>query len=603
MGRIPEETVAEVLAATDIVDLIGSYFPLRRMGSVFKCNCPFHNEKTPSFTVDPSRQTYKCFGCGEFGSAVGFVMNYENLPFPDAVKKLALRANISILEEAYDPEADRRRRKIARLKELNNFTARYFHRLLLRSPDAQHARDYLKSRGFSKETAQRWLIGWAPRRSESFLQALKQQGFTGNEFKNAGLGNLRDPKRPAAGLYSKFYDQLMFPIPNDYGDIVGFSGRVLRPDDKRGKYINSPETPVFNKSKLLFGLDKARKAIGKAGFALICEGQVDAIVLSEAGFENTVAPLGTAFTPEHARLLKRYTDHVTLCYDGDSAGLKAADKAFAQLATAGLPVRMILLPAGDDPDTFLKAHGPDAFRDLLENARDFFDAKLDRELQEIDLSSATQRAGITGDLADLVSKISDNLLRDATIQTLATRLRIGDSEFREAVAVARNKPTYDRQEQAPVTPKLQPTALDWNIACLCHLALRSPSAADYLCEQLEALYDSLQTTPGGSLLRTILARRPESDSPAVIHAFLSTLPEPDQLALEQTDSGSLPGDPQKAAEEACTFLLSSHFQRQEATVRSEMNQPGLSGERILQLMQDLKQAQEFLKHLDQRFIS
>jgi len=566
VGRIPEETVAEVLEATDIVDLIGSYFPLKRAGSVFKCLCPFHHEKTPSFNIDPTWQNFRCFGCGESGNAIGFVMKYENLPFVEAVLKLAQRANISIIEEAYDPEADQRRRKISRLKEINNYTARFFHHQLLKSPDAQHARDYMKSRGFDQETAKKWLIGWAPKQSQNFLTALKEKEFNGREIINSGLGGMRDANNARAGLWVKFYDQLTFPIHNDYGDVVGFSARVLRADDKRGKYINTNDTALFNKSALLFALDKARKPMGKEKFALICEGQVDAIVLHEAGFENTVAPLGTAFTEQHARLLKRYTDHVTLCYDGDAAGLTAADKAFTQLTAIGFPVKLMHLPEGHDPDTFLKEFGVEKFQELLTGAQDFFEAKLDKELPHINLNAPTERAGILQRLAKLVSVMSDDLLRDATIQTLAIRMRLGADDLRQIVIQERNKPTYPNQNSAEkdAVERVEPTQLDPSIAYLCHLALKSSAAADELSEQLETI--------------------------------------PDQLALEQSYLPELPSDPQKAASETITLLLSTYFQKKESALRSQLADPNLPQAQLIPLLEDVKKLQEFLKNLDSRFI-
>jgi len=604
VGRIPEETVAEVLEATDIVDLIGSYFPLKRAGSAFKCNCPFHNEKTPSFTINPAWQNYKCFGCGESGNAIGFLMNYENLPFVDAVKRLAEKAGIQIIEEAFDPEADKRRRKISRLKEINNHAARFFHKLLLKSPDADHARSYLKSRGFSKETAEKWLIGWAPKNSHIFLNDLKEKGFNGREFKNAGLGALRDADNPRSGLYSKFYDQLTFPIHNDVGDVVGFSARILRADEKRGKYINTNDTILFNKSKLLFALDKARRPMGKEKFALICEGQVDAIVLHEAGFENTVAPLGTAFTEQHARMLKRYTDSITLCYDGDAAGLKAADKAFAHLTAIGLPVKLVNLPAGHDPDTYLKEFGVEKFRELLDSARDFFDAKLDQQLPTIDLTSASQRTALLQALAELVSKMTDKLLQDATIQNLATRLRLGADEFRQAVAAKKNAPDFENRgpKEAPLTPRATPSPIDPSVAYLCHLALKSSAAAEELCEQLEALDQPLNETPGGRLLRTILARSSENNSPGAIQAFMTTLTEGDQLALEKAFTHELPEDGRKAATETITLLLSTHFQKKEASLRAQLAAPNLPADQMIALLEEIKELQEFLKNLDSRFI-
>lgn len=603
MGRIPEETVKQILDATDIVDLIGSYFPLQRAGSNFKCVCPFHAEKSASFNINPVGQYYHCFGCSESGSAVSFLMNYENLPFVDAIKKLAQRAGINIVEEAFDPESDKRRRRISRIKELNNKTARYYHQLLMKSPDAGHARDYLKSRGFSKETAEKWLIGWAPRNSAKYFQLVREQGFKGREIFNAGLGGLKNADHPGSGLYAKFYDQLTFPISNDYGDVVGFSARVLRTDDKRGKYINTPDSVLFNKSKLLFALDKARRAMGKEKFALICEGQVDAIVLHESGFENTVAPLGTAFTEEHARMLKRYTDRIVLCYDGDAAGLNAADKAFKHLTATGLPVKLMHLPTGDDPDTFIKAHGPEKFRELMEKAKDFLDAKLDKELPTVNLTSASERAALMKKLAELVAVMSDDLVRDASIQNLAIRLRLGVDEFRKAVSTERKNPGYNKhaKKDEPGKARVEATILDRSVGYLCHLAMNSGDAAEYLCEQLESLYECLEAFAGSHLLTTILARRPDPGSAAAKQAFLMTLPEPDQMALTQTLAEGIPADPVSSAADTVALILANYYQGQERALRSKLNDTSLSSEEIFESLEEAKRLQLILKQLDQRF--
>ncbi|MCX8238944.1 MAG: DNA primase [Akkermansiaceae bacterium] len=604
VGRIPPETIEQILASTDIVDLIGSYFPLKRSGSGFKINCPFHGEKTPSFNINPARQFYKCFGCDASGNALSFIMEYENLPFIDAVKKLADRAGITIIEEAHDPESDRKRRKISRIKELNNKAARFFHEQLLRSPDAEHARSYLKSRGFSKETTQKWLIGWAPRNSNLFLQIAREEGFTGREILQAGLGGLRNKEDSRSGLWVKFYDQLTFPINNDYGDVVGFSARILRADDKRGKYINTSDTPLFNKSKLLFALDKARRSMGKEKFALICEGQVDAIVLHECGFENTIAPLGTAFTEEHARMINRYTDRVVLCYDGDNAGLAAADKAFKQLTATGLPVKLMHLPDGDDPDTFIKTHGPEKFRTLLESAKDYFDAKLEKELPSINLSSAGERTKLLKDLGESVMVMSDDLLRDATIQNLAIRMRVGVDDFRQVVANAKKEKSRFRDNpRAADDTKIvvTPAPIDHVVAYLCHLALNSEAAAEYLIEQLESLNECLEEALGGHILLDILSKRPNPENTASRQAYLMTIPSEDRLALEKTFTDSVPDDPVASASDTVAMLSARFYQTKEKALRSLLNDPNLSSAEILTAFEEVKRLQSILKDLDQRF--
>ncbi|MCH1499294.1 MAG: DNA primase [Akkermansiaceae bacterium] len=600
---IPRETIERILEATDIVDLIGGYFPLKRSGSDFKINCPFHGEKTPSFNINPARQRYKCFGCDASGSALNFLMEYENLPFVDAVRKLADRAGIQIIEEASDPESDRKRRKISRLKELNNKSARFFHEQLLKSPDAAHAREYLKSRGFGKETAQKWLIGWAPRNSNLFLQMARENSFNGREILQAGLGGLKDKNNPRSGLWVKFYDQITFPIHNDVDDVVGFSARILREDDKRGKYINTNETPLFNKSKLLFALNKARRPMGKEKFALLCEGQVDAIVLHESGFENTIAPLGTAFTEQHARMIKRYTDRVVLCYDGDNAGLAAADKTFKQLTAQGLPVRLMHLPDGDDPDTFVKKYGAEAFQKLLGSAKEYFDAKLDKELKGIDLSSAAEKTKLLQELAKSVCVMDDDLLRDATIQNLAIRLRLGVEDFRQTVAAAKadQKRLRPREDQEEKADKVEPTAIDHFIIYLCHLALNSEAAAEYLSEQLETLQECLGETLGNHVLIDILEKRPNPESEAAKQAYLMTIPKGDRIALENGFSDTIPEDPVSSACDTIAMLSARFYQIKEKALRTRLNDPGLTQEEILDAFEEAKRLQSILKELDQRF--
>ena len=603
MGMIPRETIEHILEATDIVDLIGGYFPLKRSGSDFKINCPFHGEKTPSFNINPARQRYKCFGCDASGTALNFLMEYENLPFVDAVRKLADRAGIPIIEEATDPESDRKRRKISRLKELNNKSARFFHEQLLKNPDANHAREYLKKRGFSKETAEKWLIGWAPRNSNLFLQMARENGFSGREILQAGLGGLKDRENPRSGLWVKFYDQLTFPIHNDVDDVAGFSARILREDDKRGKYINTNETPLFNKSKLLFALNKARRPMGKEKFALLCEGQVDAIVLHESGFENTIAPLGTAFTEDHARMIKRYTDRVVLCYDGDNAGLAAADKTFKQLTAQGLPVRLMHLPDGDDPDTFIKKNGAEAFCKLLESAKEYFDAKLDKELKNINLASPADKTNLLQELAKSVCVMDDDLLRDATIQNLAIRLRLGVEEFRQTVASAKAdlKRFKPREAEEGRADKVETTTIDRFIIYLCHLALNSEAAGDYLREQLESLQECLIETLGNQVLLDILAKKPNPESEASKQAYLMTIPKSDRIALENGFSDAIPEDPVSSASDTVAMLSARFYQVKEKALRTRLNDPGLTSDQILEAFEEVKRLQSILKELDQRF--
>ncbi len=613
MGRIPEETIEQVLAATDIVDLVGSYLPLKRAGSNFKANCPFHNEKTPSFMVNPARQSYHCFGCGEGGNAISFVISYENLPFPDAIKKLANRAGVVVQEDAYDPEADKRRRRKSRLLELHNQAARFMHQVMMESPDAQHARDYLKSRGYGKGMAERWVVGWMPENPSTFLNWAREQGFTGRELCESGLAALKNENNARSGIYVRFRDRLMFPIHNDYGDIIAFSGRQLREDPNSGKYINSPETQLFKKSKVFFALDKARRHMTKDKYALLCEGQIDVIACHESGIGSAIATLGTACTPDHARLLKRYTSDVVICFDADAAGFKAADKAFSILAPEGMHIRMVIMPQGDDPDSMIKREGEDAFKTLVNNSREYFIVKLEHEASTRDLSSVRERTALAKELANLIAYVGDKLSKDGLINQVATRLGIGAEEMRGSVVEAeklRARGKFFEQRQASkdsnadtaMTPKAQATPMNGSIAYLCHLALTSQDAQGWLGEQLETIVEPLSSLSGGSILRDILAKLPDPNSAAAIQTYLTSLKPDDQQALRNAMTRDTPESPVRAAEETTAMLVSTHFQNKEAAVRARLRQPDLGPEQMVALMNEAKELQDILKNLQQRFI-
>ena len=608
MAQIPKETIEHVLAATDIADLIGSYIPLKRAGGNFKALCPFHNEKTPSFTINTARQSFLCFGCKKGGDAIAFVREYENLPFMEAVRKLAARAGIPVIEEEYDPKAEANRRSRGRLLDLHREATAFFHELLLHHPDAKHARAYLKSRGYGREMAERWAVGWMPENPRSFLDWAKSKGFTGRELVASGLAAQRDEDNPRSGLYVRFRDRLMFPIRNEIGDVIAFSGRQLREDPNSGKYINSPETALFRKSNVLFALDRAKKPVLSEGAALLCEGQIDVIACHEHGIRHAMAPLGTAFTNQHAKLLKRYTKTIILCFDADNAGFTAAERAFRELAPEGFAVQVVEMPPKDDPDSFLKSHGPDAFRTLLGQAREFFDFKLDRAVAAGALRSAESRSHLANDCAALLATLPDPVTRDTLINHVATRLQIGPTELREGTRIALRRKTTRRQEtpdrNTPVTPPAEPTTLDNTVAYLCHLALESALVQNWLGEQLESLHEAAQFLPGIPLLETILREHPDPDSPASINAFLSTLPEPDRLALtsDSTFSQAPSDDPRRDAEECLARLAAKSLLRRDQRVKAELATQGLASDRLLELLEESKEIATLLKGIDQRFL-
>ncbi len=356
MGTIPSETIEQIAAANDIVEVIGSYFPLKRAGANYKALCPFHQEKTPSFTVSPGRQTFHCFGCGVGGSVFRFVMDYEHVDFPSAVRKLAARVGITVVETSRGGAAEEDQQREARrlLLKLHAEAAEWFHNNLMKAQFAAPARDYLEQRGIHGQIIKNWQLGFAPDRWDALLKWALDRGYTRPQLLQSGLVKSRDESDTRSEIYDRFRGRIMFPIHNDVGEVIAFSGRLLKDEEGAAKYLNSPETPLFRKGNVLFGLHKSKRALIEANSAIVCEGQIDLISLFEAGITNVVAPQGTAFTENQARILKRFVDEVVLCFDADAAGKKAAERSLDALLSAGLNMRVIQLPAGEDPDSLVR---------------------------------------------------------------------------------------------------------------------------------------------------------------------------------------------------------------------------------------------------------
>src|SRR5881397_2757599 len=358
---IPSETIEQIAAANDIVEMIGSYFPLKRAGTNFKALCPFHQEKTPSFTVSPSRQTFHCFGCGTGGSVFRFVMDDEHTDFPSAVRKLAARAGITVVEKSRGRAADdeeRQRELRQRLLKLHAEAAQWFYENLIKREIGEPARKYLKQRGITLEIANRWQLGYAPEEWDAFGSWARARGYDVRDLIASGLVKVKDDSDStgsqrsvsaqaaahATASYDRFRGRIMFPICNDVGEVIAFSGRLLQNEEGAAKYLNSPETALFRKGSVLFGLDKSKRALIEADCAVVCEGQLDLISLFESGITNVVAPQGTAFTEGQARILKRFVNEVVLCFDADAAGQKAAERSLEPLLENNLVVRVAEMP-------------------------------------------------------------------------------------------------------------------------------------------------------------------------------------------------------------------------------------------------------------------
>lgn len=438
---IPPETIEQVAAANDIVEVIGMSLPLKRAGANFVALCPFHREKSPSFNVSPSRQHFHCFGCGVGGTVFKYVMMHENIEFPAAVRRLAERAGITIIEEHFGRPEERGAGELRRrLLAIHGEAAGWFHRNLMKSPAAEHARSYLKSRGLNGEVAARWQIGYAPDSYEACLSWSNERGYRKEEIIKSGLVKLKDEPDPSveitdvflrrARAYDRFRDRLMFPICNESGEVIAFSGRVLTAEAKGAKYVNSPETPLFTKGKVLFGLHMAKPALLESGFAIVCEGQIDLITAFEAGIKNVTAPQGTAFTDQQARLLKRHVEEVVLCFDSDVAGQKAAERSLPALLEANVTVRVATMPTGEDPDSLIRTRGAEAFAQRIGAAQDFFDFQIERLGAEFDLNTPRGKAQFSRRIAESVSLLTDPVLREAVVGKVSARIGLSAQDFR-----------------------------------------------------------------------------------------------------------------------------------------------------------------------------
>ena len=441
MAGFSQATLERIRAASDIVDVIGSCLPLKKAGANFTAHCPFHKEKTPSFNVNPHRQIFHCFGCHKGGDVFSFVKEFENIGFVDAVRRLAERAKIPLEFDSHPGEQQSRHLK-DQLLQIHDQIATRWQNCLANEAAGQLARDYLAKRGVSAEAVKLFRLGAAPPSWDDTVNWAKSKNYELPLVEKAGL-ILR--KEETGNYYDRFRGRLMFPICDEQGRVVAFSGRVLPGDDSPAKYVNSPETPIFTKSKIFFGLDKSKRAILDAGFAIVCEGQLDLIACFMAGVQNIVAPQGTAFTDQHARILKRYVDEVVLCFDSDEAGQNAAVRSLDHLLPSGLAVRVAIVPAPHDPDSFIKANGGEAFRKLVENADGFFDYYLNRLCGQNDTAADKGRLAILHDMAEAVHKTGNGVLIDTYAQKTALRLGVSPESVR---AEFKKVPTV---QTAPVT--------------------------------------------------------------------------------------------------------------------------------------------------------
>lgn len=420
----PEEVVEEIRQRNDIVQVISSYVRLQKRGSNHMGLCPFHNEKTPSFSVSGSKQMYHCFGCGASGNVFTFVMEYENFNFVEALRFLAERGGVNLPEMEYSEEDRKRQDFRTKLLEVNKAAAKYFY-YLLRTERGQNAYTYLKDRGLTEETIKKFGLGYADKYSDDLYQYLKKQGYRDELLKESGLITLNEAK----GSFDKFWNRVMYPIMDINHKVIGFGGRVM--GEGMPKYLNSPETKIFDKSRNLYGLNFARQAKGRQ--ILLCEGYMDVISLHQAGFTNAVASLGTAFTERQAVLIKRYADEVLLTYDSDGAGIKAALRAIPMLKNAGITPKIVHMEPYKDPDEFIKALGAQEFQKRIDNAENSFYFEVSLIEKEHDFKDPEQKTKFYNELAKKLLVFSEELERNNYIEAMAAKYAIRFEDLRKLV--------------------------------------------------------------------------------------------------------------------------------------------------------------------------
>ena len=488
MAMIPHSVIEDIRTRCDIVDVVGSFVQLKRSGSSsFKGLCPFHNEKTPSFHVDSARQSYHCFGCGKGGDVFRFLMEKEGMTFYDAVHALASRAGVIIPEIASDGDEDGARQRAGekeRLYRLNEAVSDFFCRNLREHPDSEAAQ-YLRRRGIPDDVAQKFRIGAAPDSWDAAQRFCRGKGFTDEEGVTAGVLHRSESGR----VFDQFRNRLVFSIFNEAGRAVGFSARSLEPKPQDGrKYVNTPETPVFRKGSLLYALPLAREAMVKRKLAILCEGQLDVIAFHRAGFECAVAPLGTAFTPDQARVLKRYTNHIALAFDSDSAGRKAVLRAAEILLPLSIELKVIRIPGGKDPDELFASGGAEAVAAAVDDAVPWLKVVTETLTEKFDLSTPVGKGEAAAFICGFLKLVDNRVELESYVREVADNLRVSEEAiFAELARLRRNDRRRDEFTSGSAAPAEKPPVKNYSpaILTLLELAINSAEAARRIGELLE----------------------------------------------------------------------------------------------------------------------
>jgi len=586
-GLFSSATLEQIRAASDIVDVLGSYLPLKRAGANFVTLCPFHKEKTPSFNVNPHRQIFHCFGCHKGGDVFTFVKEYEGVSFTEAVRRLAERARIPL--ELTDDPAQRERRYLKEsLLQIHEAITLRWQAALANEAAGQIARDYLQKRGVPPEAVKLFRLGYAPDAWDDTVNLAKSKGFEWSLAEQAGL-ILR--KEGSDHYYDRFRGRLIFPICDEQGRVIGFSGRVLSGDEKTAKYVNSPETPIFTKGKVFFGLDKSKRALLEAGYAVVCEGQLDLIACHRAGVPNVVAPQGTALTAEHTRILKRYVDEVVLCFDSDVAGRNAAIRSLDDLIGSGLAIRVAAIPSPHDPDSYIRELGGESFRRLIETAEGFFDFYLQHLCATNDVGQDRGRMAVARSMGEGLAKTGSAVLVDTYAQKTAQRLGVAPEAMRTEFKKVRSHRAIDAsagQEPERAQPLLRPTPLEF---WLLKLVLIDDELLDWAAAHLDLTWIQHPLVRRIVSARLTVATNGQRLNAA---ALLSELQEPAERSLVTeavSDQREVPNRSQQVADVA-KRLRDQFIDRQLADLSRRIGRPDLpEAERteVLKRQQELRQ--------------
>jgi len=588
MAGFSPATLERIRAASDIVDIIGAYLPLKKAGANFTALCPFHKEKTPSFHVNQHRQIFHCFGCHKGGDVFTFVKEYENIGFVDAVRRLAERAKIP-LEFENSPGEQQSRHLKDQLLQIHDQIAQRWQNCLASEAAGQTARDYLAKRGVTADAIKLFRIGAAPELWDDTVNWARSKNFDLATVEKAGL-ILR--KEGGEHYYDRFRGRLMFPICDEQGRVIGFSGRILSGDEKAAKYVNSPETPIFTKSKVFFGLDKSKRAILDAGFAIVCEGQLDLIACFMAGVQNVIAPQGTAFTEQHARILKRYVDEVVLCFDSDNAGQKAASRSFDLLLASGLTISVATLPTPHDPDSFIKQFGGSSFQEKIDGRLDFFEFYLNHLCAIHDIKTDKGKILVAKEMGEVLRRANSDVLIDLNAQRTSNRLGISIGTVRgEFGKVSGTKMEWTEDDGADASGKDEKINLPTQELWLLKLLLLHEELAAWTALHLDVNWIS------HPLARQIVERRlaaQTGETWKTLAAFLDECESQEirNLVTETAAEDRKIPNPETQLADVILKLRNQFLDRQITALAQRAGQPEISDAKKIELLREQQKLRE-----------